>query len=169
MKYVVFAALAVACAAPVSSQSGNEAYTIDVLGQGARSEWVRQVSRQLDAKIRAPRTYPGWFTPDGAVAVQFSIGTDGRPDAVTLYEGSRHRALDKEAMRAVASLTGLPALPDTNAAGQTIRANILFASDPESLARLVARVNAQEVARLARESRAGVRTLVLTAGKLRRG
>jgi TonB family protein len=172
MKYFILAALALASAPAALSQATQEPGTIDVVGQKGHQAWVGMVSGKLDASLARetiPQAYPNWSLAEGAVAVQFTVGANGSADAVTLYEGSRHNELDRTALRAVAGLTDIAALPDDIAIGQKVRANILFAADPASLQRLVARVRTQEATRQAREGQTGERVVVLTARTLRRG
>ena len=142
--------LALAALTPFAAAQAEEKHDdIVVTSPSAMADWQASTTRSLDRALqRSPleRT----TTPDsGIVQVTFTLGADGRPQDVAIYDSSANWAAERSALYAVRRLGDIGDVPVTNPQGVQFLANIIFADsaiERDDLARTLA---ASETARLA--------------------
>ena len=136
-------------AAPLASQD----ITVKP-GASSTESFVAEVSQELDLELEKI-SLPVHYFRGGLAQVRFQIDAQGQAENVTLYHRSGDHAVDRAALRAVARLDSIGALPAGYPDDQVIQANIILArsdSQMESLKRQLAR---REEARIAETTRSG--------------
>ncbi|BDI60042.1 TonB family protein [Qipengyuania nanhaisediminis] len=144
-------ALALAAMVPLASaaQAGENSDDIVVTVKSELAQWQADTGRALDrALARNPferTSKPG----SGVVQVTFTLGADGKPTDIALYDSSADFTAERSAMRAVRRLGDLSDVPVRNAQGAQFLANIVFADSVAEHDALIASLEQSERARLA--------------------
>ena len=136
MKYALVAASAVVLLSPVQvAAQGRTPIEIEA-NRPTLAAWVADVSGAIDTNLRYP-SYFGRNGPEsGYASISFRVGADGAPVDVVLRRTSGSSRLDRAALNAVAGLSGIEPMPRSSSSMQSVRANIVFAADEVTLARL---------------------------------
>lgn len=158
-KVILTGAAALFLAFPVSSAAQDQ---MVVRGdETADQVWMAAVGDQLDDRLSSGPARVGLQVPIGAAQIRFRRGIDGRPTDVRLVQRNGDRVFRSHAVRAVAGMQALPALPPTRDGNSDVVANIVIANSPDEFRMLERRVRQWEDQRIA-SAKAERTTLALT-------
>ncbi len=167
MKHVLLAAAAASTFLfpAISQGQSNDADQIVIRGAHTPSfgQWRESLSHKLSDSLVYPRAFRTTGLAEGTVAIQFACGEDGTPNSVRLLRSSGDRSLDQAALKAATRIKGLHPLPAQLLGGETIRANLIFAGDNDSLDRQISALRKHEAQLTAEERRTGKRVAVVDA------
>ena len=138
MKLALFAVFAACLAVPAGSRVQEPGpITVKAPAKPHLPHWIQTVGTQIERSLESRSLYRSSYSvPDGAVAIRFMCGADGKPANVTVYRRSGERELDRIAAKAVARIETLHPMPAQIGAGQMVQANIFFAEDRDTLKQL---------------------------------
>lgn len=141
------AALLLAVPASVAADHSD----IVVQPSPALQDWQQDTSKQLNRALdRGGSQYTPFRSANNSIVqIGFTLGEDGRPDDVQVYDGDGNWAAKRAARRAVKSLAGLDQVPVANPQNVQFLANIIFADNERIHDRLEKRLQQMEAARLA--------------------
>lgn len=144
------AALALAALTPfAAAHAGESGDDIVVTSTGEMQAWQADTTRSLDRALQNS-PFERTATPgSGIVQVSFTIGADGRPDNVELYNSTANWSADRSAMYAVRRLGDISDVPVSNPQGAQFLANIIFAQNEAEHDKLAAKLERSEATRLA--------------------
>lgn len=160
------AAFAMAVPAGSSTQQSEQPEQVVIASAHAPSvtHWAGMVGSKISNRMVYPRQIGRFATPEGTAAIEFNCGSDGRPKSVVLVRSSGDGHLDRSALRAIEGITGLHPLPAQLASGVTVRANLIYASDEATFARLQKDLRRDEARLAAQDRKAGRQLVVLDTG-----
>ncbi|WP_445192241.1 energy transducer TonB family protein [Sphingomonas sp. Tas61C01] len=118
--FVVITALLSTPAAPKDK-------SIVVVAAPTRSQWIKQIGRNLDKAIRYPHPVFG-HDSRGLVSVAFVADGAGSPTVIQLVRPSPYAELNKAALQGVARMKNTYPKPTDVAERQRVRADIVFAT-----------------------------------------
>ncbi|USI72202.1 energy transducer TonB [Sphingomonas morindae] len=149
---LVGATLALALGTPVAAhQTRKPAPSINVMAE-TPAQWQARINESLDRNLVYPTMLSTAPAPDGVVRIAFRCSETGQPQAVRLIESGGSHALDRAALKAVASIETLHPLPAGIDHDRAMEAWIVFASDEAGVARQ-RRLLTERTERLARRLR----------------
>ena len=169
MKLFLLASVACLAAPALSQTEPGDQVVITAPNRPSVAMWSHLIAQQLDRHLVYPRAYGGADYPEGTVAVRFSCGDDGKPASVVVFRGSGNRLIDRAAVRAIAQMESLHPMPATIRHNSTFQANIILASDEQSLARQQGVLRRTETQRVAREGDRGHAIVVLEINRRAKG
>ena len=161
MKLVLLASVAFLAAPAISQNNTADQMVITAPSKPTVAVWSHLIAQQLDRHLVYPRAFGSADYPEGTVSVRFSCGDDGKPASVVVFRGSGNRSIDRAAVRAIAQMDTLHPMPATIRHNSTFQANIILASDEQSLARQQAMLRHNETQRVARGGDRGHSIVVL--------
>lgn len=169
MKKILASAAAVILmtgAAPgLAKQDKNEPILVDAVTP--TMQWASDVSQDLDRELLRIRPSARDGMPNGLVQVRFEV-RDGKAVNTRLFHRSGDSWLDRQAVRSIERLEGIPDVPSAAGDSRTVQANIITARDDNAYRVLNARLVDMEEIRMA--SSGPDRTVIaLTAGALPAG
>ncbi len=153
-------------AAPTLAKQGKNA-PILVDANTPSTQWASDVSQDLDRELLRIRPSARDGMPNGLVQVRFEV-QDGKAVNARVFHRSGDSWLDRQAVRSIERLEGIPDVPGAASDRGTVQANIITARDDNAYRVLNARLVGMEKARLA--SSGPDRTVIaLTAGAMPAG
>lgn len=153
-KTTLAAALSIAAFSPAIA---GEQDTIVVESVAAMQQWQKDVGRSLDRRLATAERQTRIDPVSGIVQLRFTLDAAGKPNDISVVNGSGDARTDFIAKRAVRGLSQLAEAPVVDASEQTFQANIIFADDARSYRKLAKVLAASENVRMAQaESEGGV-------------
>lgn len=138
MKQVILIAATMMIAPFSSAHAQPRVQEIQVTARPSVPVWAAQLSRELDRKMRYPRS----LSPDdrlyGFVRVRFSMDTDGSINSLRLVRRSGSGLIDRAALRAVSSLSRVSVMPVGIVPTRQIEAHLFYAENDQQMRGLVA-------------------------------
>lgn len=125
--------------------------SIVVVATPSRSQWAKQIGRNLDKAVRYPHPVFG-YEPKGVVSVAFVTDERGMPTAIQLVQPSRYSQLNIAALRGVARMKSIYPKPPDVADKQRVRANIVFATSVKDFEAQLAAMRSQAALRTVRSA-----------------
>ena len=169
MKLVLLASVAFLAAPALSQTETADQMVITAPSKPTVAVWSQQIAQQLDRRLVYPRAIGRADHPEGTVSVRFSCGDDGKPASVVVFRSSGNRLIDRAAVRAIAQMDTLRPMPAAIRHNSTFQANIILASDEQSLARQEGVLRRSETQRIAREGDRGHAIVVLEINRRAKG
>lgn len=149
MKNILLSAAAVSLiigAAPTFAKQDSQPILVDA--GSLTQQWADDLSHDLDRQLRAVRVSPFDVLPNGLVQIRFEVH-DGQAVNVRVHRPSGDRWLDRAAMKSVAHLDGIPAIPYEVDGQRTVQANIITARSDKAFDELSEELRDVEAARMA--------------------
>lgn len=139
------AALAFAAASPAFADEAP----IYVVSQTAFEQWQDDVSSDLNRNLRNASLRQDGRIESGIVQIRFRLDENGKPADLSTYSNSTSTSAKWVAYRAVRMLRNLAEAPVKGVRDAEFLANVIFARDEADHARLAAKLEQSEQARLA--------------------
>lgn len=139
------AALAFAAVSPALADEAP----IYVVSQKAFEQWQDDVSSDLSRNLRNASYRQDGRIESGIVQIRFRLDEDGKPTDLSTYSNSTSTTARSIAYRAVRKLHNLDQAPVSGVRDAEFLANVIFARDELEHARLAAKLEQSEQARLA--------------------
>lgn len=143
------AALGLALAATPASAGQDD---IVVKSSAEMAAWQKDVTRDLNNKLRTSERFHSIRPESGIVQIRFTLDESGRPQDLKTYRSSGHVGSDRAATWAVRRLSRMDEAPVSNPDRAVFQANIIYAENRQDYARLAAELQESERARLASAS-----------------
>ena len=143
-------ALALAALTPfAAAQAGENSEDIVVTSSADMKAWQDDATRSLDRALQRSPIERTATPSSGIVQVTFTLGSDGRPTDVELYDSSANWAAERSAIYAVRRLGDISDVPVSDPQGAQFIANIIFADSEAEHDDLALALAASERTRLA--------------------
>lgn len=125
--------------------------SIVVVATPTRSQWIKQIGRNLDWAIRYPDPVFG-HESRGIVSVVFVADEAGSPTSIQLVRPSPYAELNKATLQGVARMKKLYPKPADVAERQRVRADIIFATSVEDYEAQIAAMRREAAVRTVRSA-----------------
>lgn len=142
----LMALVSVVVTALFSMPAASKDKSIVVVATPTRSQWVKQIGRNLDKAVRYPHPVFG-YEPKGIVSVAFVADERGMPTAIQLLRPSQYASLNNAALKGVAQMKSTYPKPPDVAGRQRVRADIVFATSVEDYQAQLAAMRSQSASR----------------------
>lgn len=143
-------ALAFAVLTPfAAANAGEKSDDIVVTSSAEMQAWQADATQSLNRALQRSPVERTATPGPGIVQVTFSLGADGRPENVELYNSTADWSAERSAMFAVRRLGDISDVPVSDPAGARFIANIIFADSVAEHDDLARELTASEAARLA--------------------
>lgn len=136
-------------AVPAGTMASDEGDDIIVSPKSAMEQWQQGVTSELNRALVGGGVRHRGEPNNAIVQVTFSLGDDGKPDNVQLYNTEGNFVAERMAVRAVRRLNSIDEVPVQNPQDTQFLANIIFADNDRIHDRLEQRLEQSEAARIA--------------------
>ncbi len=135
---------------PVTARADSDGDVLVVRSGTAMEQWRQKTTAELNRLLMVEPAYS--TTENAIVQISFTLGEDGMAANPQFYNRDGSQSERMAAQRAIERLANLAEVPVTSSDQPRFLANIIFASDARTLARLQRRLEKMETVRLASEN-----------------